>query len=71
MKPPIIGHEAISASAGSGKTYQLANRYVRLLAGKAPPDRICALTFSRKAAGEMFEAIVGRLLFSRRLAGSG
>jgi ATP-dependent helicase/nuclease subunit A len=61
MKPPMIGHEAISASAGSGKTYQLANRYVRLLAGKAPPDRICALTFSRKAAGEMFEAIVGRL----------
>lgn len=53
-----IGHEAIAASAGSGKTFQLAHRYLRLLANAVPPDRIIALTFSRKAAGEIFDYIV-------------
>ncbi|MDD5482561.1 MAG: UvrD-helicase domain-containing protein [Kiritimatiellae bacterium] len=51
-------HKAISASAGSGKTFRLAHRYMGLLARGVPPDRICALTFSRKAAGEIFDAIV-------------
>ncbi|MDP6630937.1 MAG: UvrD-helicase domain-containing protein [Kiritimatiellia bacterium] len=59
MKP--LGHMAISASAGSGKTFQLADRFVRLLAGGVPPDRIAALTFSRKAAGEIFDRIVVHL----------
>lgn len=54
----MIRHEAISASAGSGKTFQLAHRYIRLLATGIPPDRIIALTFSRKAAGEIFDSIV-------------
>jgi len=53
-----INHMAIAASAGSGKTFQLAHRYIQLLAGGVPPDRIIALTFSRKAAGEIFESIV-------------
>ncbi len=53
-----IGHQAISASAGSGKTYQLAHRYMELLAGGVSPDRIVALTFSRKAAGEIFDSVV-------------
>jgi hypothetical protein len=57
--PP--GHEAISASAGSGKTFQLAHRYIRLLAAGVEPDRIAALTFSRKAAREIFDSIVGYL----------
>ena len=52
---------AISASAGSGKTFQLADRFVRLLASGVPPDRIAALTFSRKAAGEIFDRIVEHL----------
>ncbi|MBU0676959.1 MAG: UvrD-helicase domain-containing protein [Verrucomicrobia bacterium] len=56
-----IGHKAISASAGSGKTYQLATRYIRLMAEGAEPDRIAAMTFSRKAAGEIFDAVVNRL----------
>jgi ATP-dependent helicase/nuclease subunit A len=47
----MLPHEAISASAGSGKTFQLAHRYLRLLAHGVPPDRIVALTFSRKAGG--------------------
>ncbi len=54
-------HIAISASAGSGKTFQLANRYIGLLAGNIMPDRISALTFSRMAAGEIFDSIVNRL----------
>ncbi len=56
-----LSHQAISASAGSGKTFRLAHRYIRLLAEGVPPDRICALTFSRKAAGEIFDSIVGYL----------
>ena len=56
-----LGHIAISASAGSGKTFQLSHRYIRLLAEGISPDRICALTFSRKAAGEIFDSVVGYL----------
>jgi ATP-dependent helicase/nuclease subunit A len=53
-----ISHVAISASAGSGKTFQLAHRYIRLMANGVSPDRIIALTFSRKAAGEIFDSVV-------------
>ena len=49
---------SISASAGCGKTYTLAHRVLRLLAMGARPDSIGAYTFSRKAAGEIFDAIV-------------
>lgn len=56
-----IRHVAISASAGSGKTFQLAHRYIALLVAGVPADRIAALTFSRKAAGEIFEKIVAYL----------
>jgi len=58
MTPAPLRHEAISASAGSGKTFQLAHRYIRLLAAGVEPDQIAALTFSRKAAGEIFDEIV-------------
>jgi len=56
-----IGHEMIRASAGSGKTYALTNRFVRLLALGVPPERIVALTFTRKAAGEFLDAILRKL----------
>ncbi len=64
MTAAPLRHTAISASAGSGKTFQLAHRYIALLARGVPPERICALTFARKAAGEMFEKIVERLCAS-------
>ena len=56
-----VGHVMILASAGSGKTYQLTNRFVRLLALGARPERIVALTFTRKAAGEFFDEILNKL----------
>lgn len=56
-----IPHLRILASAGSGKTYQLTNRYLRLLLAGVPPERIIALTFTRKAAGEFFDAILTKL----------
>ncbi|MBY0114069.1 MAG: UvrD-helicase domain-containing protein [Phycisphaerales bacterium] len=55
-------HSVILASAGSGKTYELAGRYIRLLAGGAAPERILALTFTRKAAGEMLARVFKRLM---------
>ena len=54
-------HEIIRASAGTGKTYQLTLRYLRLLCATRAPERIIALTFTRKAAGEFFEKIFHRL----------
>jgi len=56
-----IGHKVISASAGSGKTFQLAHRYIELMSKGVKPERIIALTFSRKAAGEIFDSVVNHL----------
>lgn len=57
----VIRHRVISASAGSGKTYQLVNRYLSLLALGVPPDSIVAVTFSRKAAAEILWKVLARL----------
>ncbi len=43
----------VSASAGSGKTWLLISRIVRLLIDGAEAGNIIALTFTRKAAAEM------------------
>ncbi len=51
----------ISASAGTGKTYQLASRYIALLMLGAEPQKIIALTFTRKAAGEFRSRILHAL----------
>ena len=53
-------HVVILASAGTGKTFQLTNRYLTLLRDGSC-DRILASTFTRKAAGEILDRILVRL----------
>jgi ATP-dependent exoDNAse (exonuclease V) beta subunit len=57
----MLKHELIRASAGTGKTYQLTSRYLRLLRMGERPEEILAATFTRKAAGEIQNRILLRL----------
>ena len=51
----------IEASAGTGKTQALGERLIELLEQGVKPQEIVALTFSRAAAGEIFERFVSLL----------
>jgi len=51
----------VEACAGSGKTWLLASRIVRLLLEGAAPGEILAITFTRKAAREIEERVMGWL----------
>ena len=52
---------ALEASAGTGKTRVLVDRYVNLLREGVDPSEILALTFTRKAASEMRERILATI----------
>ena len=53
----------VKANAGSGKTFVLSRRVLRLLINKVPPEEILCLTYTKAAAAEM-RARVGKELGS-------
>ncbi|MDP2818643.1 MAG: UvrD-helicase domain-containing protein [Polaromonas sp.] len=48
---------AVEACAGAGKTWMLVSRIVRALLDGAQPHEILAITFTKRAAGEMRERL--------------
>src|SRR5712691_12944377 len=60
----------VEASAGTGKTTELVKRIVAVLAAGASIDRIAAVTFTHKAAGELKLRLRQELDRARQAAGT-
>ena len=54
-------NKVVRASAGSGKTFKLSERFLKLILCGEPVDSILATTFTRKAAGEIKARVFARL----------
>jgi ATP-dependent helicase/nuclease subunit A len=54
-------HAVVEACAGAGKTWMLVARMARALLLGAEPDGILAITFTKKAAAEMRQRLLGLL----------
>ena len=57
-----VAHEILLASAGTGKTFRLVHRVLTLLLAGAPLEELVATTFTRKAAGQILERVLERLV---------
>lgn len=58
------GNTVVAAGAGSGKTQVLATRFAWLVMSEGvPASEILTLTFTKKAAGEMYQRIYETLFF--------
>ncbi|MDH5709458.1 MAG: UvrD-helicase domain-containing protein, partial [Hylemonella sp.] len=51
-------HVAVEACAGAGKTWMLVSRILRALLEGAAPQEVLAITFTKKAAGEMRQRLM-------------
>ncbi|MDI9411518.1 MAG: UvrD-helicase domain-containing protein, partial [Bacteroidia bacterium] len=67
----------VTANAGSGKTYLLANRLIRWMiesarrnGGSCGAESILAITFTRKAAGEILDRVLRHLALGATSADS-
>ena len=61
---PLSGRRLIEASAGTGKTYNIANLFLRLILGHGieqplEVDQILVVTFTRAATSELRRRITG------------
>ena len=79
MHSPDSSHRSIvTANAGSGKTYLLANRLIRWMIenlrrnadGSCSAESILAITFTRKASGEILDRVLRHLALGATSADS-